>query len=480
MRGKRRSARQLATRDSPAPASASGHGIAHDNRAMSSPSSPHDAARAPAEHDDGARIAMQWLAERHRKGWLAAFGALMQLWRPGDSPDAWDLGEDGAHMLGINVGEWLLARGRIQARGSLRDINAYVRGPHGPYLTTGQSSWIAQLSQRPLRLYRVTEVRREQGLMLIDELDPDAAPQFVREISASRTAEPGMLLGARLMQVGAGDDAHLELSGAVYPFAKLVQPAVLQRAHAVADGVDLDDPGAEDRRDLLEIAIASVWLGQWLDPPPRPDLRDAATGEPLLLVTDHYRVLDAAALAAALAAQPDVRGDAVAGWSRSSDADDGGMQRSLVAINPGKSPDRIELFCRTRGLADAGREWFTQVAGSAVEFVERETVDPASVVSQRPAAGTTRPSPTMPDLPPEVIAQAVTQALSRAYANWCDEPIPALGGKTPRQAIGSPAGLERVQGLLREYASHEQRSAAEQGRPVFSFQFLWDALGLSR
>lgn len=36
-------------------------------------------------------------------------------------------------------------------------------------------------------------------------------------------------------------------------------------------------------------------------PQPLPDLRDDNSGEPILLVTDHYRVLDMAALAAALA-----------------------------------------------------------------------------------------------------------------------------------------------------------------------------------
>ena len=68
----------------------------------------------------------------------------------------------------------------------------------------------------------------------------------------------------------------------------------------------------------------------------------------------------------------------------------------------------------------------------------------------------------------------------RHYANWCDEPIPALGDRTPRQAVTTPAGLERVKGLLREYEDGERRQSASQGRPAFSYQFLWDALGITR
>ncbi|MEW5890175.1 MAG: antitoxin Xre/MbcA/ParS toxin-binding domain-containing protein [Pseudomonadota bacterium] len=43
------------------------------------------------------------------------------------------------------------------------------------------------------------------------------------------------------------------------------------------------------------------------------------------------------------------------------------------------------------------------------------------------------------------MADILEEAVRRSYANWADEPIPALGGKTPRHAIVTPAGLERVE-----------------------------------
>ena len=48
--------------------------------------------------------------------------------------------------------------------------------------------------------------------------------------------------------------------------------------------------------------------------------------------------------------------------------------------------------------------------------------------------------------------------------------------RTPRQAIQSVSGLERVKSLLRSYEDGE----AQQGRREISYQFLWDALGLRR
>jgi hypothetical protein len=78
------------------------------------------------------------------------------------------------------------------------------------------------------------------------------------------------------------------------------------------------------------------------------------------------------------------------------------------------------------------------------------------------------------------MAQVLGDAIRRSYANWPDEPLPALNGKTPRQAIETASGLERVKGLLRSYEDGEERMAAQQGRAMISYQFLWDALGLAR
>lgn len=437
------------------------------------------------DHEDAARVAISWLTERHRKGWRNAFEALLDLWRPEGPRDGWQLDEDGMTMVSINAGEWLISRGEIHARGGLREINAYLLGREGPFLTPGQRDWIAQLRARPLRLYRVTDVQPGAGMTLIDEFDPQAQPQPVREISGSRSARPGMLMGARIMELaaGGGSDSHRELSGAIYPFSKLAEAAVMARARQVLDGSAELKLHADNQRDLLELEIARAWLDQWFAPAPLPQIQDASTGDPLLLVTDHYRVLDAAALAASLASQPDVSGDAQQGWSRMMAGADG-VQRSLSTINPGRSTDRVELFHRTQRLADEGCAWFEGVAGAAVQHLTREITDPAGHLARAGGGDTGRmprsSSTITPDLPPEVIAQAIEQVLHRHYANWADETIPALGGRTPRQAITTPAGLERVKGLLREYEEGERQQSAAQGRPAVSYQFLWDALGVSR
>jgi hypothetical protein len=55
-----------------------------------------------------------------------------------------------------------------------------------------------------------------------------------------------------------------------------------------------------------------------------------------------------------------------------------------------------------------------------------------------------------------------------------------LDNKTPRQAIQTTAGLERVKGLLRSYEFSEKEQARQQERAEVSYDFLWAAIGLSR
>lgn len=420
------------------------------------------------DHEQAVTIAMNWLAERHRKGWHAAFEGLLDLLSPDQAGVDVPMDDDLAQMLTTNAGEWLLARGEMLVKGRKRSINEYLLSREGPYLTPGQQRWIAQLHERPLRLYRVTDVRAGEGLTLVDALNATAEPVVVQERSGSRGAQPGMLMGVRVMQL----DEHNELSGAIYAFAKLREPSVMANVQAALDA----GFRAENGQTLAELAIASQWLAQWFEPVPIPELRDAASGDPVLLVTDHYRVLDAAALADALAAQPDVAGDAAHGWHREVDAGDG-MVRSLAAINPGQAADRVAVFYRTQKMADEGRAWFDALAGTSVKHLTREVTDPRSAAA---LAGASRKSDPAPALDPEAMATLMEQVVRSHYVHWADEPIAALGDQTPRQAIATPAGLERVKGLLREYEAGEAAMAQRDGRREVSFQFLWEALDIKR
>jgi hypothetical protein len=427
------------------------------------------AADAQPEGASAVQRALSWLTERHGKAVQAAFQDLLfeDLW-PEDGPEPSDVDESVWQPLMVNIMEWLLAEGDIEVKGAWREINAYVLSSDGPGLSADQRRYIAQFAERPLRLYTVTDVRRGEGLTLADALDDDAQPLVVQERSGSESARPGMLIGCRVLSVG----DHLELSGAIYPFSMLAAAGSLEDARSAQDA----EVHSDDRPYMLGRAIARAWVRQMVMPAPMPRMLDASSGEPLLLVTDHYQVLDEKALNDALAACADVNPDTAGGWVRSRDDEDG-LTRSLAAIHGGKQAGRIEVFYRTQRLADEGREWFEQVSGGTVRHLMREIADPRGALSHSDGAA---PPARSNGLPPELVAEAIEKMLLRSYASWADEPIPALGGNTPRQAIQSPGGLERVKGLLRSYEDGETEMARTQGRRPISFQFLWDALGIDR
>lgn len=56
--------------------------------------------------------------------------------------------------------------------------------------------------------------------------------------------------------------------------------------------------------------------------------------------------------------------------------------------------------------------------------------------------------PDQPHEPPAEARAALAAFLREEEERWCDTSVPAIGGRTPRQAIGDPAGRRDVEALL--------------------------------
>jgi len=424
-------------------------------------------------HDGAVERALSWLINKHRKAVSVAIDEM--LFDGLDDHERAAMGgvdEETWQFIQLNATEWLLAEGEIPVKGERRRVADYLLGPGGPLMTIDQRSWIAQLAERPLRLYLVSDVIPGERITLCDALDAKAPPVTVLEASGSQMLEPGMHAGFRVMKVG----DHHELSGAAYPFSRLMGPQVVE---FLREGVREFKKFPEDRAAFISFGISRKWLEQYVAPTQMPTVMDAYSGEPILLITDHYRVTDWDGLAAALAAQPDVEGDRSAGWSRFIDCEDG-QRRSLVVINIERKPNNISLFYKTQSYADQSRPWFDHLAGPFVTFIARELTDLEGAMAKR-GKQTAKPRKSEGlDVPPEIAAEIIEKTLRRMYGNWADEPIPALDHRTPRDAIKTKPGLERVKGLIRSYEAGEKRQAAQQGRREVSFDFLWNDLEISK
>jgi hypothetical protein len=102
-------------------------------------------------------------------------------------------------------------------------VSECLLGPGWPLFTADQRQWIAQLAERPLRLYDVTEVFSGQQMTLCDALDTEREPITVREKSGSDAFLVGTHIGARIMEVA----GHHVLSRAVCLISRLAKPQVV-------------------------------------------------------------------------------------------------------------------------------------------------------------------------------------------------------------------------------------------------------------
>ena len=81
-------------------------------------------------------------------------------------------------------------------------------------------------------------------------------------------------------------------------------------------------------------------------------------------------------------------------------------------------------------------------------------------------------TPARPDLDP-AMRQVLADFVGEHERRWLDESIPALGGRTPREAARDPVGREELEHLL---DSFPQPGPDDVG--AMNLQRLRDALGL--
>jgi hypothetical protein len=78
-------------------------------------------------------------------------------------------------------------------------------------------------------------------------------------------------------------------------------------------------------------------------------------------------------------------------------------------------------------------------------------------------------------MPPEARAQ-MQRLLDNIRMRWADESVPALGGRTPREAVRTSEGRRTVAELRNDFASHPRRDRGASN--TFDYHRLRRELGL--
>jgi hypothetical protein len=334
----------------------------------------------------------------------------------------------------------------------------------GHRLRAGEREYLARMSATELRLYEVLEVRPEEGFQLADLWTDERS--WVRERAATRQVVQWDLLGARLMP---GEHGHLVMDGAPYLYPAAAREDILEALRDAYQDTEDQDPRTFFKR------AAPLFHGLWLDHvalPPRPRVV-TAEGDPVVFTRVVFDLHDPTGALTALASHPDLRPGSEGRyvWYEAEDAD--GMRRRLgIFVVEG---DRLTFETTSEARAARGRGFVEGLAGSAATYHATEFPDVDEVLDD---GAEDTPSPAA-DVPPEVEAALVGEFYERHYRDWPDRPLPALGGRTPREAAGLAELRPALVVLLKDFESRSERER-RRGRAAYDFRPLWGELGLIR
>jgi hypothetical protein len=118
------------------------------------------------------------------------------------------------------------------------------------------------------------------------------------------------------------------------------------------------------------------------------------------------------------------------------------------------SEGALKLEANSIARADELRRRIEEACTGLLRHCAREHSDPLALAE--------RSTPREPEdeLPQEERQQLVRQLKERHYADWLDQPVPALDGKTPRAAARTKRGSAQVDLLLRQIEHLEGRLPA--------------------
>jgi hypothetical protein len=370
-------------------------------------------------------------------------------------------------------------------------------------------AYIEAMRDSVVSLYEVSDVRAGESFLARD-LVRGGDPARVTERTATKTLGPWDIIAARIVTVR----GVVQMTGTVLPVERPLANemlALLRRTQSRAPGVAAEtfataDPALRTRLEaelannetVLSVAAATIttlWLNDTIRRclAPLPELVNT-DGEPLEFMTLHYRLAPESTtsdIADALAGLPDLRGDGDgAHWTwfapekpapkrRNSqglhDADAGRTIHGHLTL----SATTLEVRVNSEVRATRIRGQLKAVLGERVREPLIERVTPEQAMAE---AGKVTPAPAegLPDgLTPEALREATHQVLDRHYRKTLGEPVPMLGGKTPRQAVRSAKGRIAVADWLKGFEQTNARRPADDPMRDYDFGWMWTELGIA-
>jgi hypothetical protein len=142
-----------------------------------------------------------------------------------------------------------------------------------------------------------------------------------------------------------------------------------------------------------------------------------------------------------------------------------------VTIEPGVLRAEVNSAERSARI----QEEIAARLGDRVSLQETKTISSEDLMAQVIDARAQGDSEEAPDNRPPEFAAIEAEMTAQHWKKWLDEPVPALGNKTPRQAARSARGRERLEALFAEFQWRSEKQPAHVRVDVAA---LRQALGL--
>jgi hypothetical protein len=339
-------------------------------------------------------------------------------------------------------------------------------------------AYFAALRDAPVSLYEVSDVQPGTSMVLRDLLS-DAAPVTVKEKSATRTLKQWDRIAVRVVP----ERDHHVISGALLPFR--------------TEAVDFLFAGLRDalklkKRDALRLSqdqlmgCAPIFTAAWLFieidralTPAQPQITNS-DGDDVLFHDLRYPFASGVTQKAVAERLDRVKGFLPEGpkfWNwlatRKARGEKAGGGIMLDTQMEGATVlGSLELAGKTLVVTVNSAERAAKVqkliSEAAGDLLRAPLTTIRTVEQMRADQRRDGPSDAADEIPPEIARQLMRDHLDRHYRETLDAPIPALGGKSPRQAVRTSAGREMVIELLKML---ENRSAGHGEGPIAEYDF---------
>lgn len=332
----------------------------------------------------------------------------------------------------------------------------------------------------PLSFWQIEAVEPERGIMARDLIL--GRERFIEDVSAAQSLHKWDILLANTMTVDG-----VCVFNIVAPFSLPAKVADHIKNKPYMDFDKMEESEAILR--LFDYDYDLIWLFQdLLDDLSNPSLPELCNtdGEAMAFTNSIYEFNPSDRLSVVEGmsritefegAQEKRTGTAHFTWTEPS------AQQSLMEnVTKGTIEVRkkyIETECNSKERDILLRGKLERVLSGLISHKKTSCKYPSDMVaSGKAAAPGRRKAPPVLDLAdlPEEAQAGIKEHIEKMHMNWADTPVPALGNRTPREAVKEPEGKEQVIRLINDWENMQSRMKEQQF--IFDFNKLRASLGL--